>query len=147
MVQWTPSASGKCCSRTELIRQHSLDQRSSLAGTANRGRHLYAGFFPVDMKPGLAFLFRDFLAPADGEMSIRLFERAVLNRIGCQLVHSHRKRLDCAREQPNAFRSVERDPPTISPINRQRVQLVLDEFVEGDPLPSVLTQKEALYAA
>jgi hypothetical protein len=53
-------------------------------------------------------------------MSIRLFERAVLNRIGYQLVHSHGKRLDCAGGQPNAFRSVERDPSTISPISRLR---------------------------
>ena len=52
--------------------------------------------------------------PADGEMSVRLFECAVLNRIGCQFVHNHCKRLDCTGEQPNAFRSIERDRCTIS---------------------------------
>jgi hypothetical protein len=66
---------GKCCSRAELIGQRSLDQRSSLAGATNRGRHLDAAFSPVNMKPSLACLFRDFLAPADDEMSIRLLAR------------------------------------------------------------------------
>jgi hypothetical protein len=107
---------GKCCSRAKLIGRRSLDQRSSLAGATNRRRHLDAAFSPVNMKPSLACLFRDFLAPADDEMSIRLFKRAVLNRVGGQLVQSHRKRLDCAGRQPNAVRSVERDPSTVSPI-------------------------------
>jgi hypothetical protein len=106
---------------------------------------MYAAFFPVNMKPRCACLFRGFLVPADGEMSIRLFERAVFNRIGCQLVHSHRKRLDCAGGQPNAFRSLERDPSTISPISRLRGKLGLDEFVEGDLVPSLLTKQKALY--
>ena len=71
---------GICCQRAELIGKRSLDQLSSLPGAANRGGHLYAAFLPVNMKPRLACLFRGFLAPAHGEMCIRLCERAVLNQ-------------------------------------------------------------------
>jgi hypothetical protein len=104
-----------------------LDQLPPLASAANRARHLYTAFFLVNIKARLASLFRGFLSPADGEMSIRLLERAVLNCTGCQLMQSHRKRLDCAGEQPNACRSVKRDPSTISP-NSLRDELGLGEY-------------------
>src|SRR5262245_12534587 len=97
--------------RTKLIGERLLNQLSSLPAThggSAQGRHLYAAFLPIEMKPGLATFAHGFQPPADGEMSVRVLKCAVLDRIGYQLVQDHCKRLDCAGAQPNAFRSVER---------------------------------------
>src|SRR6266446_2199440 len=138
---------GKRRLRAKLIGQRPLNQLSSLPGARTPGRHLYAAFLPVEMKPGLATFCQGLLPPADGKMPIRLLKCAVFDGIAYQLVQDHRKRLDCAGAQPNAFRSVERDRSIFSHTNGLRGQLAIEQFVEGDPAAFFLAKEEPLRAA
>src|SRR5262249_38283913 len=102
---------GKGRSRVKLIGQHQLDPVSSLATALRlgiKGRHLYAAFLAIEMKPGFATFCEGLLSPPDGEMSIRLLECAVLGRIRHEFVQGHREGLNRAGAQRNAFRSIKR---------------------------------------
>jgi hypothetical protein len=68
--------------RIKLIGKDPLDQLSFLPtalGLGTQGRHLRAAFLSIEMKPGLA-ASQSLLPPTDGEMRVRLLERAVFDR-------------------------------------------------------------------
>jgi len=71
----------------------------------------------------------------------------MFDRIVYQLVKDHRKRLDCAGAQPNAFRSVERNRSTVSHTNGLRGQFGIDQFVKSDPAAIFCTKEQPLRAA
>jgi len=87
---------GKRRLRIKLLGKRPLNQLPSLSGAMGDRWHVHAAFFPIELKPGLATFSHGFEPPSNGEAPIRLLKCAVFDRIGCQLVHDHRKCLDYA---------------------------------------------------